>query len=81
MKKSIVTLAFIMALVPWFGIFEDWKKVLISLSGILIVVLVLIPRKEKSSRRTDQAGVYYMENDPQNKEKEQPTNEDKETIS
>ena len=49
MKKSILTIAALIALIPYeIGISEDWKHFLVTVGGILIILLIIAPRKEKS---------------------------------
>lgn len=71
MKKSFITLAILIAIVPHLGFPQVWKDVFISIAAVLIVVLVLIPRsamtpKEKSKRETS-----FVESSPQSKTEEQ----------
>jgi hypothetical protein len=70
MKKSIVTLAFFIALMPQLGFPELWKNIFITFGGLLIVLLVLIPRKEKSLEVKIKGGISFTENNPADKEKE-----------
>ncbi|MCK9352063.1 MAG: hypothetical protein WCT49_02575 [Candidatus Paceibacterota bacterium] len=70
MKKSIVTLAFLIALMPQLGFPELWKNIFITAGGLLIILLVLIPRREKD-RTKIKGGASFVENGPAHKEKEQ----------
>jgi hypothetical protein len=70
MKKSIVTLAFFIALMPQLGFPELWKNIFITLGGLLIILLVLIPRKEKFLEAKTKGGISFTENNPADKEKE-----------
>lgn len=70
MKKSIVTLAFFIALMPQLGFPELWKNIFITLGGLLIILLVLLPRKEKGVESKIKGGISFMENNPVDKEKE-----------
>ena len=81
MKKSIVTLAFLIALMPYeIGINESWKNIFITASGLLIILLVLTPRKEKPVYEGKKDSVSFVESNPANKEKEQ-SNTHEETLS
>jgi len=64
MKKSIVTLAAFVALMPWLGFLEDWKKVFFTLSGLLIIALVLIPRMEKGASVKKKEDASFVESAP-----------------
>lgn len=50
MKKSFITLAVLVALVPHLGFPQMWKDVFVSIAAILIIVLVIIPRRESAPR-------------------------------
>jgi hypothetical protein len=79
MKKSIVTLAALIALTPELGFPEAWKNAFVVIGGILIIVLVLVPRKEKIVRIKKKEENSFVENNPADKEQTQHTNE--ETLS
>ena len=69
MKKSFITLAILIAVVPHLGFPQMWKDVFITVAAILIIVLVIIPRtgapKEKTKREAS-----FVESSPQPKEGE-----------
>ena len=83
MKKSIVILAACIALMPQLGFPDLWKNIFITFGGLLIILLVLVPRKEKIVREKGKESVSFVENNPQNKEKDkEPTkNANEETPS
>lgn len=81
MKKSFITLAVLIALVPHLGFPQMWKDVFVSIAAMLIIVLTVIPRKETVlSMEKVTRGVSFIEGSPaylaetgrpQSKEKEQ----------
>jgi hypothetical protein len=82
MKKSIVTLSLLIALTPYeIGIDENWKKILITVSGLLITVLILLPRKENTTREKKKGETSFVESNPVHKEKELIKTANEETIS
>jgi hypothetical protein len=81
MKKSFITLAILIAIVPHLGFPQVWKDIFVSISAVLIIVLVVIPRsamtpKEKTKRETS-----FIENLPQSKETAQTTVLHEETLN
>ena len=69
MKKSILTIAALIALIPYeIGISEDWKHFLVTVGGILIILLIIAPRKEKSFFYKMKEGASFVENSPINKD-------------
>lgn len=81
MKKSIVTVALLIALMPYeIGIGEYWKNIFITVGGLLIIFLVLVPRNEKTLGEKKKDELSFAENRP-TKEKEQLKNTNEDTIS
>ncbi len=72
MKKSIATLAFLIIIAAQGGFPETWRYYFITASAILIVALVLIPRKENSSIQRKKENATFTENSLVIKEKENP---------
>ena len=65
MKKSIAVLGSIIALIPYeIGINESWKNAIITILGLLIVFLVLVPRKEKIVKEKKKDDTSFVENNP-----------------
>jgi hypothetical protein len=72
MKKSIATLAFLIIIAPHSGVPEPWPEYFITLAALLIIVLVLIPRKEGAVLPKKKEGATFIESTPENKGKEDP---------
>lgn len=68
MKKSFITLAVLIVIVPHLGFPQIWKDVFVTIAALLIIVLVVIPRKETSPRESSKKEASFIENFPQSKE-------------
>ncbi len=69
MKKSFITLAILIAIFPYLGFPQLWKDFFITIAAVLIIILVVIPRREPSSReRTKET--WFSENVPPPQAKE-----------
>ncbi|GEM_PF-2982128 len=72
MKKSFITLAVLIAIVPHLGFPQVWKDIFVSIAALLIIVLVAVPRRETaSSVEKVKREASFIESSPQPKEKEQ----------
>ncbi|MCX6739487.1 MAG: hypothetical protein NT098_05600 [Candidatus Parcubacteria bacterium] len=71
MKKSIVTLALLIVIAAQDGFPETWKYRFITLAALLIVALVLIPRKDAFVLLKKKEVSTFTENAPESKEKEE----------
>jgi TRAP-type C4-dicarboxylate transport system permease small subunit len=67
MRKSFIALGILIALVPQLGFPQSWKDLFITISGILIVILVLVPRYERREKVKKEAP-SFKENSPEPKE-------------
>lgn len=67
MKRSFITLAILIALVPQLGFPQVWKDTITGVSSLLIVLLVVVPRKELTSRE-NRRETWFSENVPPVKE-------------
>ena len=71
MKKSFVTLGLLIAVMPYAGFPEMWKTVFFSVSGLLIVLLVIVPRDRRMASPKQKKESSFAENAPDiNKEKD-----------
>ncbi|MFA5830456.1 MAG: hypothetical protein WC878_01365 [Candidatus Paceibacterota bacterium] len=70
MKKSIATLAFLIIVAVQDGFPENWRYYFIVIAGMLIIALVLIPRKENAVLQKKKESATFMENAPEDKGKE-----------
>ena len=69
MKKSFITLALLIVVVPWLGFPQFWKDTFVTIAGILIIVLVIIPRRELSLMNKTKKETSFTESNPLPKEK------------
>jgi len=67
MKKSFITLGLLIALTPQIGVDQLWKDIFITVAGLLIVILVFIPRYERHEKVKKEAP-SFVENSPEHKE-------------
>jgi hypothetical protein len=67
MKKSFITLAIFIALVPHLGFPQMWKDVFVSIAAALIIVLVAIPRKETVPQEKTKREASFIESSPEAK--------------
>jgi hypothetical protein len=70
MKKSFITLAVLVAIVPHLGFPQMWKDVFVTVAAVLIIVLVVIPRREPALREKTKKEASFIENTPNTKEQE-----------
>ncbi len=70
MKKSFITLAVLIALVPHLGFPQAWKNAFVTVSAALIIVLVVIPRKESNPREYNKKETSFTQNAPEIKKQE-----------
>ena len=71
MKKSIVALALLIVIAAQDGFPETWKYRFITLAALLIIALVLIPRKDPVVLLKKKEISTFTENAPEGKEKEE----------
>lgn len=69
MKKSFITLAVLVAIVPHLGFPQVWKDVFTTIAALLIIALVAIPRKEVVQRENGRES-WFTENAPHQKAEE-----------
>jgi FtsH-binding integral membrane protein len=71
--SSITALGFLVLIVasPFFGVFSEWKEIILMISGLLIISLSLFIRKELHKvirivhRASESKSDTYVENNPQ----------------
>ena len=69
MKKSIITIAALIALIPYeIGIPEEWKHFFVTVGGLLIILLIVAPRTEKSFFEIKKKSSSFIENAPADKD-------------
>lgn len=74
MKKSFITLAVLIAIVPHLGFPQMWKDVFVSIAAALIIVLVVIPRKDMPPvQEKIKKEASFIESSPEVKEAAQNT--------
>jgi hypothetical protein len=64
MRKSFIALGILIALTPQLGFPEAWKNFFITIAGLLIILLVSIPRfpmRKTESRKKENS---FTENTP-----------------
>lgn len=76
MKKSFITLAVLVAIVPHLGFPQMWKDVFVTLAAILIIVLVVIPRSATATKEKTKKEASFVESAPQQKEEAQIIHEE-----
>jgi hypothetical protein len=72
MKKSIATLAMLIIVAAQGGFPENWRYYFINIAALLIIALVLIPRKESTVLVKKKESTTFVENNPENKGTEGP---------
>ena len=73
MKKSFITLAVLVAIVPHLGFPQMWKDVFVSIAAVLIIVLVVIPRSAMTPKEKTKGEASFVESSPDVKEAVQTT--------
>lgn len=68
MKKSFITLAVLIALVPHLGFPQMWKDTFITIAAALIIALVATPRKEIAPEEKAKREASFVESSPEAKE-------------
>lgn len=73
MKKSFITLAVLVAIVPHLGFPQLWKDIFVSIAAVLILVLVVIPRTAMTPKEKIKKEASFVESSPEVKEAAQTT--------
>lgn len=68
MKKSFITLAVLIILVIQSGLPPAWKNTFVTISALLMIVLVVIPRKEIVPEEKVKKETSFVESSPEVKE-------------
>lgn len=73
MKKSFITLAVLIAIVPHLGFPQMWKDVFITIAAVLVIILVVIPRTVIAPKEKPKKEASFVESSPEVKEAAQNT--------
>lgn len=74
MKKSFITLAILIAIVPHLGFPQMWKDAFVTAAAALIIVLSAIPRRDMSpAQEKIKKEASFIESSPEVKEAAQNT--------
>lgn len=65
MKKSFITLAILIILVVQSGLPPAWKNTFVTISALLMIVLVVIPRKEIVPEEKVKKETSFVESSPE----------------
>ena len=68
MKKSFITLAVLIAIVPHLGFPQMWKDVFVSIAAVFIIILVVIPRTAMVPKEKTKREASFVESSPDVKE-------------
>lgn len=73
MKKSFITLAVLIAIVPWLGFGYTAQSWFVTIAALLMIVLVVIPRTVMTPKEKIQKETSFVESSPEVKEAAQTT--------